>query len=91
MNNEKLSLDDLCTAINTRKEIVIALVEYELLQPEGETIEEWSFSLTAVKRARLACSFYYELEINWQGVALALDLLDQIEQLEAELKYFKRS
>lgn len=77
-----LTLSDFCQALHVRKEVIIELVDYQVLEPTGNTPEEWHFDSTALRRGRLAASFLYDLEINLPGIALALELLDKIEQLQ---------
>ena len=57
-----------------------------MLQPSGESPEQWRFSGRSLSRVRVAARLRRDLEINPPGVALALDLLDEIEQLEARLR-----
>ncbi|MDQ2926653.1 MAG: chaperone modulator CbpM [Pseudomonadota bacterium] len=57
-----------------------------VLQPSGASPEQWRFSGRALTRVRVAARLTRDLEINSPGVALALDLLDEIEQLEARLR-----
>ncbi len=47
---------------------------------------EWHFSGAALRRARLALRLERDLEINLAGVALALDLMEELGQLRRELK-----
>lgn len=46
---------------------------------------QWRFSGSALRRLRRAMSLSRDLEVNPPGVALALDLLDEIEALRARL------
>ena len=46
---------------------------------------EWRFSGAALRRARLALRLERDLELNLAGVALALDLIEEIERLRREL------
>jgi chaperone modulatory protein CbpM len=46
---------------------------------------QWRFSGSALRRARLATSLSRDLEVNPPGVALALDLIDEIDALRAML------
>ncbi|HEY2144722.1 MAG TPA: chaperone modulator CbpM [Steroidobacteraceae bacterium] len=46
---------------------------------------EWRFSGAALRRARLALRLERDLELNLSGVALAMDLIEEIEQLRREL------
>ncbi|HEY0877836.1 MAG TPA: chaperone modulator CbpM [Zeimonas sp.] len=49
------------------------------------TRAQWRFSGSALRRARLAMSLARDLEVNPPGVALALDLIDEIDALRARL------
>ena len=80
----KLSLEQLCDALNTEKNFIRQLVEQDLITPKGDE-KEWQFDIICYKRAKSACSFYHDLDVNMAGIALALDLLDKIERLEHEL------
>jgi chaperone modulatory protein CbpM len=47
---------------------------------------EWRFTGDAVRRARLALRLERDLELNLAGVALAVELIEEISQLRRELK-----
>ena len=81
-----LTLMDLCHACHTSEDHVIAWVYEGVLKPIGETPKNWRFTGSSMRRARLAASLKYDLEINLPGIALALDLLDEIHILQARLK-----
>lgn len=81
-----LTLAELCQACLASEEYVIAWVFEGALEPVGETPQEWRFTGPALRRARLALSLARDLEVNAPGVALALDLLDEIAQLQARLQ-----
>jgi chaperone modulatory protein CbpM len=80
-----LTLVELCHACSGSEDLLQELVMEGVLQPAGAQPPEWRFSGGALRRARLAQRLTQDLEINTPGVALALDLLDQIEMLKAEL------
>ena len=82
----ELTLVELCQAVRAPQEQVRVWVFEGVLTPRGETPEEWRFAGTALRRARLARTLMQELEINAPGVALALDLMDEIEALKASLR-----
>ncbi len=86
-----LTLDEFCHAIHVEKTTIVEMVEHELVQPEGDTPEQWRFDSTALRRGRIATSFYRDLEINMSGIALALDLLEKIEYLEQQLDILERN
>ena len=78
-----LSLGDLCNACSRHAEWVVELVDEGILQPAGRNPEQWRFPGTSLQRARTAMRLQQDLKINLAGVALALDLLDEIESLRA--------
>ena len=85
-----LNLDELAQAIHLRNEMIIEMVEHHLLEPEGQSPTDWRFDDVNLKRAKIAASFHRDLEVNLQGIALALDLLERIEHLEQQLEILKR-
>jgi chaperone modulatory protein CbpM len=57
-----------------------------VLQPRGESRESWRFGGDSLARMRLATRLMRDLDVNSPGVALALDLLDRIAELESRLR-----
>lgn len=82
----ELSLAELCRACRAQEEQVRVWVVEGVLEPVGGSPQEWRFTGTALRRARLALTLTRELEINAPGVALALELMDQIAELKASLR-----
>ena len=82
----ELTLVELCQASGSEREQVVRWVVEGVLEVSGEAPDDWRFPGTALRRARLAASFTRELEVNEPGVALALDLLDEIEALRSQLQ-----
>ena len=81
-----LSLVELSRACRAPEEQLRVWVVEGVLEPIGGAPHEWRFTGSALRRARLALTLTRELEINPPGVALALDLLDQIAALRSELR-----
>lgn len=81
----QLSLNDLSHACSSSAEWVIELVEQGALNPIGREQAEWRFRSDSLQKARTAMRLQRDLGINFAGVALALDLLDEIETLRATL------
>jgi chaperone modulatory protein CbpM len=80
-----LSLTELCRSCSMQSDTVEAWVFEGVLRPQGEQPQEWRFNGTTLRRAKLAQQLSQDLEINTPGIALALDLLERIEMLQAEL------
>lgn len=82
----QLTLVELCQACSAEQEHVLAWVFEGVLEPVGESPQDWRFGGESLRRARLALRLSRDLEINPPGVALALDLLDEIAALRARLQ-----
>lgn len=68
-------------------EQVRALVDEGVLTPRaGNEPPQWVFAGDALTRARLALRLTRDLDLNAAGAALVLDLLDQIDALQARLQ-----
>jgi chaperone modulatory protein CbpM len=81
-----LTLVELSRACCTSEKRVIKWVFEGVLEPIGEVPQDWRFTGQALRRARLALSLSRDLAVNPPGIALALDLLDQIAGLQARLQ-----
>lgn len=81
-----MTLAELARACRAAEEQVHVWVVEGVLRPIGSSPPEWRFSGPALRRARLAVTLTREMEINAPGVALALDLMDEIEALKAALR-----
>ena len=82
----ELSLNDLCRACSSSAEWVIALVEEGALEPVGYEQTRWRFTGTSLQKAHTAMRLQRDLGINLAGIALALDLLDEMETMRARLR-----
>ncbi len=81
-----LTLDGLCRACAVQTEFVMALLEEGAAQPaEGQRPDTWRFSEVQVHRVTVAWRLQRDLGVNPAGAALALQLLDEMETLRAQL------
>ncbi len=90
----ELSLNDLSRACCCSAQWVIELVEEGALDPishktHGKQVTPWRFSANSLQRAQTAMRLQRDLNINLAGIALALELMEQIESLESKLRRFK--
>ena len=90
VSDEKYHLQEICEICGIQTEFIIEMVEYHVLEPQGEKPEEWRFDSISLKRGRTASSFYHDLEVNMAGIALALDLLEQIDDLRKQISLYHR-
>lgn len=89
-SDKPLTLEELAQAISMSNDIVIQMVEYQLLEPKGDQPKNWEFDSICLRRAKIAASFYRDLEINLSGIALALDLLEKIDYLENRIETLEK-
>jgi chaperone modulatory protein CbpM len=82
----RLSLLELSRACRVSEAQIRVLVVEGVLEPIGDTPHEWRFTGLALQRATRALRLTHDLELNPPGVALALDLLDEIAALRARLR-----
>ncbi len=77
------TLVELCRACDADEELVVAWVREGVLEPVGGSPPDWRFGGASLRRARMARRLSQDLEINPPGVALVLDLLDEISILRS--------
>jgi chaperone modulatory protein CbpM len=87
----ELSLLELSRCCSCSTEWVIELVEEGVIEPLGAVSvtappDAWRFDETAAARAAAAQRLVRDLSINVAGVALALELLDEIRALRRRLR-----
>jgi chaperone modulatory protein CbpM len=83
-SNAILSIHDLSRMCEVDERHIVEYVEEGVLNVV-EVRSEWHFTGDALRRARLALRLERDLELNVAGVALAIDLLEELQQLRREL------
>jgi chaperone modulatory protein CbpM len=83
VEEDDLTLGQLCRACGVHAEWVIRLVEESIIEPDGGEIRSWRFSGASVVRVRSALRLQRDLGVNLAGIALAFDLLEELERLRA--------
>lgn len=82
----ELTLADVCRACAVQAEFIIELVEEGVLIPVGHEPDGWRFSGIHMQRATVALRLQRDLGVNFAGVALALQLLDEVDELRARIR-----
>lgn len=85
----ELTLNDLCCACSRPAEWVIELVEVGALEPVNYQQTHWIFSGDSLQKVQTAMRLQRDLNVNLAGVALALELLDEIDSLKSQLCRFE--
>jgi chaperone modulatory protein CbpM len=85
-NETRLTLRQLCNACDVRAEYIIELVDEGFIEPSGMERSHWCFNGVNIRRVQKAKRLQHDLGINLAGIALALELMEEIEQLRARLR-----
>lgn len=86
----ELTLTELSQRCVCRTEFIIEMVEEGVLEPQGDRPEEWQFSGPDLVRLRRAIRLQQDLDVNLPGIALAMDLLEELEDLRARIRLMER-
>lgn len=88
-NEVHMSIVELSQAAQTPEELIMSWVSEGVLSPAGSSPEDWRFSGESLRRAKTAARLTRDLELNTPGVALAIDLLEEITRLRNQLSHQK--
>lgn len=79
-----ISIDQVCIAVELPRAELVTIVELGIVAPVGEAPDSWLFDNQMLATVRRARRLQRQLEIDWPGIALALQLLEQVEDLKRE-------
>lgn len=88
--SEVCTLEELCRACHVEADWIAELVAQGALEPVGRTQAEWHFTKISLVRVAKARRLERDLDLNPPGLALVLDLLDELEGLRAQLGRLRR-
>ncbi|QAX83074.1 chaperone modulatory protein CbpM [Pseudomonas sp. DTU12.3] len=86
----QLDLAEFCEAADLSDVYVIEIVEHGILEPQGAQPREWLFTDYELALAKRAAKLRHDLELEWEGVALALDLLEEVRELRTENRMLRQ-
>ena len=82
-----VTLRELCRVFDLHADDVVELVEFGVIEPaRGRRPSEWRFSAGTLVRVRRALRLQHDLQLNYAGLALALDLLEEVQALRTRLR-----
>ena len=85
------TLSELCQVCNGQEEWIIKLVDEGVIDPTGENHINWRFCATSIRRVHSAMRLERDLGVNIAGIALALDLIDEVEKLRFTIQLYDDS
>ncbi|UCC55830.1 MAG: MerR family transcriptional regulator [Gammaproteobacteria bacterium] len=80
-----MTLHELCDVCAVHAGFIAELVDEGVLEPAGVENSQWCFTGVSLHRVRTAKRLHQDLGVNLAGVALALELLDEVRLLRARL------
>jgi len=89
-DDEELSLQELCSACELSESQVVEMVEHGVIEPVGGEPAEWRFVGVSLQRVRITRNLQRDLGVNTPGAALALELLEELEELRARLRRLEK-
>lgn len=81
-----LSLVELASACQVPAELIVEFVEVGVLQPRAVGSSHWEFHYSCVLRLQRALRLERDLGLNRAGAALAMELLDELNELRSRLR-----
>lgn len=80
-----VTLREICVCCSTTADFIEDLVSHGVLAPQGQLHGEWLFAAPDVLLVRRALRLRRDFDLNVTGLALALDLLAEVQSLRAAL------
>ena len=78
------TLEELCRVCKVKDDLVYAMINEGILTPTGEAPKSWIFSGAAIKKVQITVRLQEDLRVNLPGAALAIELLEEIEELRVK-------
>jgi len=75
------SLVELAHRSGVETHLIVEMVSHAILEPRGTDAVNWRFPAPTLARVRRAVRLRRDLELNWPGVCLAIELLDELAEL----------
>lgn len=85
-SGDRLRMNELCESCKISVEVIIEIVNLGIIEQSGSDPQSWQFSTHMVTTIHKALRLRQDLDIDWPGVAVALDLIEEMEQLRQENK-----
>ena len=85
-----VSLRELCQVCGIHAEMVMEMVEFGILEPVGRPPSEWQFPAVSLVRSKRALRLVRDLQLNLAGAALALELLDEMDEMRRQMNMMEQ-
>ncbi len=85
VESQTYSLVQVCVICGVATDRIAGLVAFGIIAPTGISPSTWRFNEFALHRAKKAFRLHRGLGLDLQGLALTLELLDEIDRLRAQV------
>ena len=85
-----LTLTEITQCVRIPVETVIVIVDHGIVEPRGQKPEEWQFEPHMLATLRRAIRLQQDLELDWAGIAVALSLIEQLQQLRGQNRLLRQ-
>jgi chaperone modulatory protein CbpM len=85
-----VAVGDFCAWLRVDRHWVASLVEAGLIEPRGAVPDAWAFPASDLVRVRAVTRLVRDLEVNLEGAAVIVDLLEQRRRLERRIALLER-
>ena len=90
LTGQYFTFDEICCVTDMPSQIMIEMVHHGIIEPKGSGPESWQFNIQMATVTKKAYRLHRDLETDWSGIALAISLLDQLDQLRDENHHLRR-
>lgn len=85
--NTAINIHQVCRACGVERSLIVSMVEYGIVEMGADEM----FDSANVRRLIKAARLYRDLNVNVQGIAVILDLLDELEAMRARVATLERT
>lgn len=89
----RYSLREVCERGGCHAELVLKMVSYGIIEPVAGPDRDhhsWEFDLPALVRLHKAMRLQRDLKMNLPGLAMSLDLLDEVDSMRREITQLRQ-
>ena len=82
----EITIVELCDVCSVERKTIDELIAEGILEPTGQSGKRQQFPYSSVRRTRTVIHLQRDLGVNLAGAALALELLERIDDLHTQLR-----
>jgi chaperone modulatory protein CbpM len=86
----ELTFEEVCEIAELPTEVLITIVEEGVIEPKGAAPDDWCFDCYMLAVAKRASRLHRDFGLDWTGIPLYLDMIEQLEKLRSENKLLKQ-